>query len=97
MEAVKRVEIVADSVELPELIQLVEEAGASGYTLIRDVLGKGERGLRANDTVTDVFKNIYLLVACPPDVAHRIIERARPVLKQYGGICLVSDAHYILH
>ena len=97
MEAIKRVEIVADSVELPELIRLVEEAGASGYTVIRDVLGKGERGLRANDTVTEVFKNIYLLVACPPDVASRIIERARPVLKQYGGICLVSDAQYILH
>jgi hypothetical protein len=33
----------------------------SGYTIIRDVQGKGGRGLRSNDTVTDVFKNIYLL------------------------------------
>lgn len=97
MEAVKRVEIVADSVELPELIKLVEQAGASGYTVIRDVLGKGGRGLRANDTVTEVFKNIYLLVACPPEVATRITERVRPLLKQYGGMCLISDAHYILH
>ena len=97
MEAVKRLEIIADSVELPHLVEIVERAGASGYTIIRDVQGKGERGLRSNDTVTDVFKNIYLLVACPPDVADRIVQQVRPVLKHYGGVCLITDAQYILH
>ena len=97
MQPVKRIEIVADSVELPEIVALVERAGASGYTVIRDVQGQGGRGLRANDTVTDVFKNSYILVACPPDVATRIIEQVRPLLKHYGGICLVSDAQYIMH
>ncbi len=97
MQPVKRVEIVADSVELPELVAVVERAGASGYTVIREVQGQGGRGLRANDTVTEVFKNSYLLVACPPDVAARIVEQVRPLLKHYGGICLVSDAQYIVH
>jgi len=97
MEAVKRLEIVAHSVELPELLDIVEQAGASGYTVIREVQGKGGRGLRSNDTVTDVFKNSYILVACPADVALRIVEKVRPVLKHYGGICLLSDAQYILH
>ena len=30
-------------------------------------------------------------------VADRIVQQVRPVLKHYGGVCLVTDAHYILH
>lgn len=97
MQAVKRLEIVADAVELPELLQLIERCGADGYTVIKDVQGKGGRGLREGDTVTDAMRNVYILVACPEPVARAIVERVRPILKRYGGICLLSDAAYVMH
>jgi hypothetical protein len=37
------------------------------------------------------------LIACSEDQAQRIVEIVRPVLKRYGGICLVSDAMWVEH
>ena len=31
------------------------------------------------------------------DYGVRIVQQVRPVLKHYGGVCLITDAQYILH
>lgn len=97
MIKVKKIEIVADAVGLPEILRLLDAKGASGYTVIKDATGKGERGLRSGDELSDVFKNAYVLTACPPEQAREIVEAVRPILKRLGGICLVSDAEWLLH
>jgi nitrogen regulatory protein PII len=97
VKAVKRVEIVTDSLELSRIVEVVERAGASGYTMIRDVAGKGGHGIRAGDELTDVFKNCYVVTACTEDQARAIVEAVRPILKRTGGICLVSDAQWVTH
>jgi nitrogen regulatory protein PII len=97
MQAVKKVEIVTDSLEIPEVLNLLEKLGISGYTLIKDVLGKGERGIQRGDELTDVFKNSLLIVACPPEQVAGLVEAVRPILKKRGGICLVSDAQWVVH
>lgn len=97
MIKVKKIEIVADAVGLPEILRLLDAKGASGYTVIKDATGKGERGLRSGDEVSDVFKNAYVLTACPPEQVSEIVEAVRPILKRLGGICLVSDADWLLH
>lgn len=97
MERVKRVEIVLDQVELPRALKMLEALGVPGYTVIRDVAGFGHRGRRAGDQVTDVLRNAIILIACPPDMVPAIAKTIRPVLKQFGGICLVSDADSLIH
>lgn len=97
MKPVRRVEIVTDSLELPRVLEAVEKAGVSGYTVIRDVIGKGARGVRAGDELTDVFKNSYVMTACSDEQARQIAEAIRPILKKYGGICLVWEAQWVLH
>jgi nitrogen regulatory protein PII len=97
MKPVKRVEIVVDSVELPRVLRLVESCGVSGYTVIGGVTGKGERGERAGDDLTDVFRNSYVLTACPEEQLAALVAAVRPVLERYGGVCLVSDAQWIIH
>lgn len=97
MQAIKRVEIVTDSLEMEEVIDMVESLGIAGYTLIRDVLGKGERGVQSGDELTGVFKNSLLLVACKDEEVVGLVEAIRPMLKKRGGICLVSDAQWVNH
>jgi len=41
MESVKRVEIIAHSVELGKILDGLDKAGVPGYSVIRDVAGKG--------------------------------------------------------
>lgn len=97
MQAVKRVEIVTDTIELDRVLELLEKAGVSGYTVIRNAEGKGHRGVRSGDDVTRVFQNSYVLTACTAEQVEKIVEAIRPVLKRVGGVCLVSDALWVLH
>mgnify|MGYP001271711202 CR=1 FL=1 len=97
MMPVKRVEIIIDELELPIVLKLLDDAGMSGYTVIKDATGKGDRGLRSGGDLTRVFANSYVLTACPEDKLDLIVETLRPILKQRGGVCLVSDAQWIIH
>lgn len=97
MKPMKKVEVVIDSVHLNRLLETLEKAGVSGYTVFRDVLGKGERGIMAGDELTDVFKNSYVITVCPEDVAQKVAENIRPLLKKLGGMCLISDVLWLEH
>ena len=97
MIPVKRIEIIVDELELPKVLKLLDEAGVSGYTVMKDAIGKGDRGLRGGDDLTRVFANSYILAACPAEKLDQIVEAMRHILKQRGGVCLVSDAQWIIH
>ena len=97
MQAAKRVEIICDTVEVKNVVKLLEVVGVSGYTIIRDVVGKGGRGSRRGDDLTDVFKNSMILTVCNPEQIPDVVDAIRPILKRFGGICLISDVHFVIH
>ena len=80
-----------------EVCRVRDRLVVSGYSVIRDVAGRGERGVQSGDDLTDVFKNSMVLLACPPARVPEIVEAIRPILKRRGGICLVSDAMWVVH
>ncbi|MFN7065339.1 MAG: P-II family nitrogen regulator [Aquificaceae bacterium] len=97
MEPMKKVEIVIDSVFLNKVLEVLERSGVSGYTVIRDALGMGERGIMAGDELTDVFKNSYIFTVCTEETAKRIVEGIRPLLSRVGGACIISDVLWLVH
>lgn len=97
MKPVKRIEVVVGALELDGLVARLEDAGVDAYTVVRNVAGKGERGVRSDDELSDVFRNVYLVIACSPERAQEIVETIRPFLRRYGGMCLLSDASWVLH
>ena len=97
MKPVKKVEIVIDALEVPRILERLEGMDIKGYTVIREAHGKGDRGTRPGDVFTGLFDNNYLMIACSEDQSARIVETIRPVLKRLGGVCLVSDAMWVLH
>ena len=97
MMPVKRIEIIIDALELPVVLKLLDAAGVSGYTVIKDATGKGERGTRGGGELSGTFINSYVMTACPPEQVAAVIETLRPILKRYGGACLVSDAQWLIH
>lgn len=97
MQAAKKVEIICDSLEVKNVLKLLEDFGITGYTIIRDVIGKGSRGERAGDDLTEVFKNSWILTVCSDDKIPDLVEAIRPILKKFGGVCLVTDTHYVIH
>lgn len=97
METVKRLEIIIDSMHTPRVVKALKATGATGYTIIRNASGAGDRGERRDDELTGVFGNSYILSACAPELAERVMDALRPLLKKYGGVCLVSDAQWLKH
>ncbi|WP_448570529.1 DUF190 domain-containing protein [Trichothermofontia sp.] len=91
MHAVKRVEIIANSSELAKILESLDETGAPGYTVIRNVTGKGIMGNISDDDVT-TLSNVYVLCYCSEDKIKPIVEAIRPILNKFGGVCYVSDA-----
>lgn len=97
MQSVTRLEIVISSVELENVLGKIEACGASGYTVIREITGKGHRGIRDGADLSDAFRNTMIVTACTAEQATELIEVIRPILKRRGGICLISDSQWIVH
>lgn len=95
MKPVKRIEIILPEGEADQVLEALEAVSISGYTVIPSVTGRGDRG--ATVLGFGNLDNSYVLVACEPEQQHAVVETIRPFLKRYGGICLVSDAQWVLH
>jgi len=97
VKTVKRVEIVLDSLATPRLLDALASVGATGWTLVAGVTGHGDRGARDGDQLSGVLRNDYLLTTCAPETLPALAEAVRPILRTFGGVCLVSDAAWLIH
>jgi nitrogen regulatory protein PII len=93
--SMKRIEIVIDEESLREVIQLFREAEVRGYTVIRRAGGLGSRGERNPDDYVFQDENSVVVIACEETQAERIITMLQPRLREFGGMCLVSDCQWV--
>ncbi len=98
MKPSKRVEIVIEQQLASRMADLLVSLGVPGYTLIPNVAGRGDRGLRRADEPTGTSTNSMFIIALDDfDLIDKIVEEIRPILSRSGGICLVSDAQWVRH
>ena len=97
MRPVKRVEIVVEALVLPRVTEIVDAAGIRGYTVLRNAGGKGGHGERRDDELVDTNRNACLVVACEEAQLEPLLAALRPLLSRWGGMCLVSDARWVVH
>ncbi len=98
MKACKRIEIVIEKSMVPKLTALVKQLGLDGYTLVPDVRGSGDRGMRRADELSGESSNCLIIIACDDQAkVEALLEGVRPLLVRAGGVCLVSDAHWLRH
>jgi len=97
MEAVKRIEIVVPEFLVDDVVATLTRQGVGSYTVVRGVAGRGERGEQDGRSGEATFSNAMIVVACLPARATTLLEDLRPLLKRYGGVCLVSDALSLRH
>ncbi|MCS7083500.1 MAG: transcriptional regulator [Aquificaceae bacterium] len=93
----KKIEIVVDNTHLKMVLDILESSGVSGYTVIKDIIGKGDRGLVLADEPFEGLKNSYLFTVCNDEIANSVIARIGPLLKRYGGACMVSDVGWLVY
>lgn len=97
MQLVKRVEIITGPIEFPSLVAKMDAAGITGYTVIRNVLGKGDQKVNSWDALSNEIENLMVITTMPEEKLTPFVEAIRPLLQQFGGACLVSDAMWLIH
>ncbi len=97
MMKIKRVEIIIDQVKSNEILNLLELHGFDSFTLIPGASGKGGRGDRRGGDITGVFSNCLILLACDPGRLNELTQLIQPILGNYGGLCMISDADAVTH
>ncbi|WP_457935434.1 P-II family nitrogen regulator [Mesorhizobium sp. 10J20-29] len=91
----KRIEIVIEQIQAEKVIDALEAAGAKGYTIIRKVSGKGNRGIRAGGPFPDIFGNWMIVAIVSEEVAANILDTADALLEDTAGIVYVSDVQVL--
>ena len=98
MKPCKRIEIVIEQSLARRLAERLDELGVPAYTAIPRARGRGDRGPRRGDDPTGTDTNCVFIIACQDEaLVAQIVEGVRPLLSRAGGVCLVSDAHWVLH
>ena len=98
MKSCKRIEVVIEEPMAPRVVELLRQVGISGYTAIPQASGEGERGRRRADELAGDSSNTLFIIACEhPHLVDTLVEQLRPLLSRSGGICLVSDAQWVVH
>ncbi|PTR08474.1 nitrogen regulatory protein P-II family [Nitrosospira sp. Nsp5] len=92
----KRLEIVIDEEKLEELINILNDVGVRGYTFIKQAGGLGSRGTRRPDDIFFEQTNAMFILACEEKQAERLVTALRPRLKEFGGMCLISDCEWVI-
>jgi nitrogen regulatory protein PII len=96
-ERSKKVEIIVSTLELEEVLHILNTLRVSGYTVIKNAWGQGERGTYYNDLGKE-SSNSYIMTVCQDEKQiNYLIEEVLPIIKRIGGIFLVSDtfcSHY---
>lgn len=95
LHAKKRVEIIVEASCAPTILEMIEATGATGYTVLHDVSGKGHRGLRDESNLTGVFRNVQIIVIAAEAIAHEIVSRSQPLLQNYAGIVTMSNVDVV--
>ena len=90
MNSVKRIEIVADSIELPKILQGLKQVSVNHYTVIHNVESHGIRGMSDGDAT--LVETAYIIAFCTPEQLEAVASTLRPILNKFGGACYLSDA-----
>ena len=97
MMSVKRVELVIEAVEKSTVISTLKDININDYTFYKHVGGNGQRGEKGDLAFGEKFENVTFVIACPENQLYALVGALRPLLKSYGGMCLVSDAEWVMH
>ncbi|MBD2081635.1 P-II family nitrogen regulator [Leptolyngbya sp. FACHB-17] len=86
MHAVKRIEIISDSIELPKILTSLKQSEIDRYTVFRNLESSGVSGS------DEMIEMAYIIAFCAPEQLKDAIEKIRPILNRFGGSCYISDA-----
>jgi nitrogen regulatory protein PII len=88
----KEIRVIVSGEHRAFVTDLLDKAGATGYTIIGHVSGKGHHGEReAHFMFSDVESLIIVMTVVPEEKVEPILAGLRPLFERHSGVMFVSD------
>ena len=88
----KKLEIIVQGEQQDFVLDLLEHAGVSGWTVIHNLSGKGSHGAHdAHLMFNEDDVLVMIVTAVPAEVADAILEGLTPFFNRHMGVVLSTD------
>ncbi len=88
----KKVEIIVKGENLEFVIDLLERAGVSGYTILHNLSGKGSHGFHEGHLIFNEEDVLVMVISVmPEEKVPAILEGITPFLNKHSGVVFISD------
>jgi nitrogen regulatory protein PII len=91
----KRIEIVVEAVRAEQVTDLLDACGASGWTVLPVIAGRGRTGMRRGGDLAGVFDNVLVLCIASEAVAEKVLAAQEELLGARPAIVSISDCRVI--
>ena len=92
----KKVEIVIGGDQLAVVTDLLDRAKVSGYTILRNISGKGHHGLHEGYSMFNELDSLDMIITVvPKERVDTILAGVVPLLQEHSGVVFISDVTVI--
>jgi nitrogen regulatory protein PII len=87
----KRIEIVVERVRAEDVTTLLDRLGATGWTILPVLAGRGHQGVRQGGDLSGVLDNVVILCITSEAVTARVMEAHEDLLGARPAIVSITD------
>ena len=92
LHLMKEIKIIIEGEHMAFVDDLLERAGATGYTVISNISGKGHHGFHEGHLMfNDTDSQILIFTVVPDEMVEPILAGLGPILDRHSGAMFVSD------
>ena len=92
----KKIEIIVKGEKQAFVRDLLDRAGATGYTMVRDVAGVGHHGFHEGRLLfNDQASLIMFLAVAGEQTIRRVAAGLKPLLEKSSGVMFVTDTYVV--
>lgn len=91
--SVRKIEVIVKGEKQDFVRDLLQQSGASGFTLIRDIAGMGHHGFHEGRLLFNDQSSLVMFVAVAgPEVIEKVAAGLVPLFEKNSGVMFISDA-----
>ena len=92
LHPMKEIRIVVDGDQMNFVTDLLDRVGATGYTIINNVSGKGHHGFHEGHLLfNETSSQVILFTVVPEDRVEPILAGLTPLFNKHSGAMFVAD------
>jgi nitrogen regulatory protein PII len=96
LHPLKKIEIIVRGEKEDFVRDLLDEANVSGYTIHRDVAGRGEHGFHEGRLLFNDRAGLVMFFAvAQEEVIQSIVDGLTPIFERSSGVMFVSDTNVV--